>query len=172
MILALITLKHIFGPTYPFFRNPELRPTLRAVKFHFDRMWILKLKRFFLKEFASKNHLDKSSTYLGWILNFRVHNGTIKEKCEWKEKCDSRVKTRKGSLEQKWKDSKDSWAGQTKEWRVSNQEASKASTRSSIPFKIRKFDLSIEKCLFQTPESITIGLDACQIIVFRKKWIF
>ena len=25
-----------FGPTYLFFRNPEPRPTLRAVKVHFD----------------------------------------------------------------------------------------------------------------------------------------
>ena len=25
-----------FGPTYPFFRNLEPRPTLRAVKVHFD----------------------------------------------------------------------------------------------------------------------------------------
>ena len=25
-----------FGPTYSFFRNPELRPTLRTVKVHFD----------------------------------------------------------------------------------------------------------------------------------------
>ena len=36
IILGLITLKHIFGPLYPFFRNPEPRPTLRAVKVHFD----------------------------------------------------------------------------------------------------------------------------------------
>ena len=25
-----------FGPTYPFFRNPKPKPTLRAVKVHFD----------------------------------------------------------------------------------------------------------------------------------------
>ena len=35
-----------------------------------------------------------------------------------KKKRDSRVKTWKGSLEQKREDSKDSWAEQTKEWRV------------------------------------------------------
>ena len=39
-------------PTYPFFRNPEPRPTLRAVKVHFDWIWILRLKRFFLREFS------------------------------------------------------------------------------------------------------------------------
>ena len=89
------------------------------------------------------------------------------------KKYDSRVKTRKGSLEQKREDSKDSWAKQTKEWRVNNQEASEASTRSSIPFETRKFDLSIQKFLSQTLESITLGLDAYQIAIFRdKKWIF
>ena len=36
-----------FGPTYPFFRNPEPRPTLRTVKIYFDWTWILILKRFF-----------------------------------------------------------------------------------------------------------------------------
>ena len=25
-----------FGPTYPFFRNPKPKPSLRAVKVHFD----------------------------------------------------------------------------------------------------------------------------------------
>ena len=90
-----------FGLTYSFFRNPKPKPTLRAVKVHFDWTWILKLKRFFLRKFLSKNHLDKSPTYLGWILNFRVHNGTIKEKKM--KKRDSRVKTQKDSLEQKMK---------------------------------------------------------------------
>ena len=35
-----------FGPTYPFFRNPEPRPTLRTWKVHFDWTWILGLKSF------------------------------------------------------------------------------------------------------------------------------
>ena len=38
---------------------------------------------------------------MGWILNFWVHNGTIKEKKRKLKKCDSRVKTRRGSLERK-----------------------------------------------------------------------
>ena len=101
-----------FGPTYPFFRNPEPRPTLRAEKVHFDWIWILRLKKFFLRKFSSKNHLDKSPTYLGWILNFQVHDRTIKEKGkkenDWKkrrnmtlgwkpEKGQSRAKMRKFS---------------------------------------------------------------------------
>ena len=40
-----------FGSTYPFFQNPEPRPTLCAVKVHFDWMWILGLKSFFLEKF-------------------------------------------------------------------------------------------------------------------------
>ena len=47
-------LKTQFGPTYPIFQNPEPRPTLRAVKVHFDWTWIPRLKRFFLREFSSK----------------------------------------------------------------------------------------------------------------------
>ena len=43
-----------FGPIYPFFRNPEPRPTLRFIKVHFDWTWILRLERFFLREFSSK----------------------------------------------------------------------------------------------------------------------
>ena len=43
-----------FRPTYPFFGNPEPKPILRAVKVHFDWTWILRLKRFFLREFSSK----------------------------------------------------------------------------------------------------------------------
>ena len=56
-----------------------------------------------------------------------------------------------------------------KRMKVNNQKASEASTRSSIPFETKKFDLSIQKCLSQTPESITVGLDACQIAIFRDK---
>ena len=71
-----------------------------------------------------------------------MHDGTIKQKekdkMNEKKKRDSRVKTQKGSLEQKWKDSKDSGVGQTKEWRVNNQEASEASTKSSTSSKIGK----------------------------------
>ena len=50
----------------------------------------------------SQNYLDKSSTRSGRFLNFRVHDGTIKKMIEkMKKKRDFRVKTRKGSLEQK-----------------------------------------------------------------------
>ena len=55
MILGLIYYPETqFGPTYHFFRNPEPRPTLRAVKVHFDWTWIPRLKRFSLKNFHPK----------------------------------------------------------------------------------------------------------------------
>ena len=99
-----------FGPTYPFFRNPEPRPTLHAVKVHFDWTWILGLKRFFLGEFSSKiiliNHSPIRDEF--WIFECIMGQLTKKENDWKKKKHDSRVKTQKGSLERKWKDSKDS----------------------------------------------------------------
>ena len=96
-----------------------------------------------LSLFFNQNHLNKSSTHSRQILNFRVHDGIIKQKekkreNEWKEKVTLGWKPKKGSLKRKWEDSKDSWVEQTKEWRVNNQEASEASTRSSIPFENQK----------------------------------
>ena len=99
-----------------------------------------------------------------------MHDGTIKQKKEKineKKKRDSRVKTQKGSLERKWKDSEDSWVKQIKEWKVNNQEASEASTSSLIPFEIGELESSIQECLLWIPEFITVGLDACQIVIFK-----
>ena len=42
-----------FGPIYPFFQNHGLWLTLRTWKVHFDRIWILRLKRFFWRIFCS-----------------------------------------------------------------------------------------------------------------------
>ena len=41
-----------FGPIYHFFQNHEHWPTLRALKVHFDQMWILRLKRFSWENFS------------------------------------------------------------------------------------------------------------------------
>ena len=78
------------GPTYSLFRNHKPWPTLRTWKVYFDRMWILRLKRFSWENFSwltrllflffNQNHLDKLFTRSRWILNFWVHNGTIKQK--------------------------------------------------------------------------------------------
>ena len=63
------------------------------------------------------------------------------------KKHDYRVKTRKGSLEQK-EILKDSWAEQANEWRVDNQEASEASTSSSTPSNTEKSKPSIQEFPF------------------------
>ena len=84
-----------------------------------------------------------------------------------KKKRDSTVKTQKGSLERKWKDFEDSWVKQTKEWKVNNQEAYETSMSSPIPSEIEELEPSIQECLCWIPESITVGLDACQIAIFK-----
>ena len=89
-----------FGPTYPFFRNPEPRPTLRTVKVHFNWTWILRLKRFFLREFLSKiiliNHPPIWDEF--WI--FECIMGQSK-KNEKRKNVTLGWKPEKGSLEQK-----------------------------------------------------------------------
>ena len=135
-----------FGPTYTFFRNLEPKPTLRAIKVHFDWTWILRLMRFFLREFSSKIILINHPPIWDELWIFECIMGQSKKKENEKndkEKHDSRVKTRKGSLERKII-LKVSWAEQANEWRVDNQEASKASTGSPIPSKIGEFELSIQ----------------------------
>ena len=72
-------------------------------------MWILRLKRFFLRKFFivnkalvvvfNQNHLDKSFTPSGWILNFQVHDGIIFLKKE--KNAILRWKPEKGGLERK-----------------------------------------------------------------------
>ena len=81
-----------FGPTYPFFRNPEPRPILRTVKVHFDWTWILRLKRFFLKEFSSKIILINHPPIWGefWIFKYMI--GLLKKK-EKKKMIEKREET-------------------------------------------------------------------------------
>ena len=97
-------------------------------------------------------------------MNFQVHNGTIEK--EKNEKRDFRVKTQKGSLERK-RDFRRLMSRTDQRMRVNNQEESGASTSFSIPSKIEEFESSIRKCLSRIPKSITMGLDAHQIAIFR-----
>ena len=102
-----------------------------------------------------------------WIFEYMMGQLKKKKMIKKKEERDSRVKTQNGSLEWKQENPKDSWAERTKEWKVNNQEASKASMRSLIPSKTRELEPSICECLSQTPESITVGLDTSQIVIFK-----
>ena len=93
----------------------------------------------FLREFSSKiiliNHPPIWDEF--WI--FECIMGQSKKK---RKKCDSRVKTQKDSLEQKWEDSKDSWTEQTEEREGNDRTAPEAFMRSSTPFKTEKSEPS------------------------------
>ena len=62
---------------------------------------------------------------------------------------------------------KDSWAEQTEEWKGKDQTASEASIRSSTLSKTKNLDPLFQNIFPWIPESITVGLDACQIAIFR-----
>ena len=123
MVLDLITLKYNLGLLILSFGTTN--PNLHYIpeKSILIEYGYLNWRGFSLRNFHPKiiliNHPPIWDEF--WI--FECIMGQSK-KNEWKEKCDCKVKTQKGSLERKWKDSKDSWAEQTKEWRVNNQEAS------------------------------------------------
>ena len=113
--LVKITLKHNLGLLILSFGipNPGLhyvpRKSILIERGYLD--WrVFFLEKFFLINKAvvsfpqpTKN-LDQSFTCSWWILNYQVHNRTVKKKYDkrmkMERKNDSRVKTRKGSLEQ------------------------------------------------------------------------
>ena len=90
-----------------------------------------------------------------------------------KEECDSRVKTLKRQSREKTRIfSKAHGQSQPKNEKSTIRKHLKP-LRSSIPFETGKFEPFIQECLSQTPESITVGLDAYKITIFRNwKWIF
>ena len=115
-----------------------------------------------------QNHLDNLITHLGRILNYQCMIEQLKKKeNEWKEKVTLGWKSKKGSLKRKWEDFKELRAQRTKEWKVNNQEASEASTGSSIPSNTKKPKPSIQEFLPQIFKFVMVGLDACQIAIFR-----
>ena len=105
-----------------------------------------------------------------------MHNGTIKEKIEKKKKkCDSRVKTQKGSLERKWDDSKDSWTERTKEREGNDQTVAEASIRSSIPFENQKIGTFYSRISFPKSQVYHNGswrLSNCHIQRLKKMNLF
>ena len=62
---------------------------------------------------------------------------------------------------------KDSWVKQTEEWKGNDRTTLEAFLRSSTPFKIGKSEPFIREYLPQIVESITVGLNTCQIAKFR-----
>ena len=87
-----------------------------------------------------------------------MYDGAIKEKEEKKdEKCDSRAKTRKGGLEQRWEELEGPWAKWIKKWRVDNQETPGAAMRSPTLSKIKEFEPYAQECLSQFPRDYHSG---------------
>ena len=82
-------------------------------------------------------------------------------------KNDSRVKTRKGSLEQKRKNFWSPMNKKKEEWKGNDQTASKASMRSFTLSKTKNLNSSFQNAFTRILESITVGLDVCQIAIFR-----
>ena len=96
-----------FGPNYPFFRNPEPWPTLRAWQVHFDQTRILKLEGSFLEEFSPTWHrsflFTKTSRWINhpFWMNFEFLSAWWNNQMEknealgWKPRMgQSRVKTK------------------------------------------------------------------------------
>ena len=76
-------------------------------------------------------------------------------------------KPEKGSLERKQEIFEDSRAKRIEEWKGNDRTTPEAFMRSSTPSKIDKSEPSIQESFPQISKSITVGLDACQIVIFR-----
>ena len=137
---------------------------------------VLFLKKFFIINKAvvsfpqpTKN-LDQSFTCSRWILNCQVHNRTVKKmmkKLKMERKNDSRVKTRKGGLEQKWENFRRLVGETNRRMKGNNRTASESFMRSFTLSKTKNLNSSFQNALLRILESITVGLDACQIVIFR-----
>ena len=130
---------------------------------------------------SQQKNLDRSVTCSGWILNCQVHNRIVKkkEKEKWKRmkmerKNDSRVKTRKGSLEQK---QENFWSliGEANR-RMKGQRPDSIWNPYEVlyPLQNQKFELFVPECLPSNSRIYHGGswrLSNCHIQE-QQKWIF
>ena len=86
---------------------------------------------------------------------------------KWKWKNDSRVKTRKGGLEQKWENFRKLMGEANRRMKGQRPDSIRNLYEVLYPSQNQKFELLILECLPSILESITVGLDACQIVIFR-----
>ena len=102
--------------------------------------------------------------------------GSLKSKGRWlfnnnklslKIFCNSRVKTRKGGLEQKRENSQRLIGEANRRMKGQRSDNIRSSMRSSTLSKTKNLNSSFQKAFPRTLESITAGLDACQIAIFR-----
>ena len=75
-------------------------------------------------------------------------------------------KPEKGSLEQKRKIFEALWAKQTEEWKGDDRTASEAFMRYCTLSKTKNLNFLSNNAFPCILESITVGLDACQIVIF------
>ena len=84
-----------------------------------------------------------------------------------KKKNDSRVKTRKGSLELKREKFWRLIGGVNRRVKGNDRTTSESFMRSFTLSKTKNLNSSFQKAFPRTLESITVGLDAYQIAIFR-----
>ena len=82
-------------------------------------------------------------------------------------KRDSRVKTRKGGLEQKRENFQRLVGRANRRMKGNDQTASESSMRSFTLSKTKNLNSSFQNAFPRILEFITVGLDACQIAIFR-----
>ena len=79
----------------------------------------------------------------------------------------SRVKTRKGSLEQKRENFWSLMGEANRRMKGQWPDSIRSLYEVLYPFQNQKFELLVQNAFPQILESITVGLDACQIAIFR-----
>ena len=83
------------------------------------------------------------------------------------KKCDSRVKTRKGGLEQKRENFQRLMAGTNKRMKGQQPDNTRSLYEVLYPFQNQNLNPLFQNTFPRIPDSITVGLDACQITIFR-----
>ena len=101
-----------------------------------------------------------------WIFKCIIGQSKNKKRMKMK-KCDSRVKTRKGSLEQKRENFRKLMGGVNRRVKGNDQTTSESSMRSFTLSKTKNLNSSFQNAFPRILESITVGLDACQIAIFK-----
>ena len=175
MTLVKITLKHNLGLFILSFETMNLGPHYVPKKSILIERGYLDWRVFFLEKFFIINKavvsfpqpkiLINHSLDRKEFLNFWVHNKTIEK---WKKKkCDSRVKTRKGSLEQKRENSQRLISEANKRMKGQRSDSIRSLYEVLYTFSKKTWTFLFQNAFPWILESITVGFEACQIAIFR-----
>ena len=182
MILGLIILKHSLGLLILSFGtpNPGLhyvpRKSILIERGYLD--WrVFFLEKFFIINKAVVSFPQPTKTILinlsliqdeFWIVKCIIgQSKKMMKKMKMERKNDSRVKTRKGSLEQK---RENFWSLMGKaNRRMKGQWPNSIWNLYEVLYLFQNQNLNplFQNALPRIPESITVGLDACQITIFK-----